>query len=184
MSTSDSSAYPPVNFQRQRPSRARVMSGDIFTMRIPDGRFLFGRVVKTGAKCFGPNCILVYVFRYLSAEPVPPRRLQVEDLLIPPVTINRLGWSRGYLMTVERRPFEEGERWPVHYFELADERGRWGRRRYVDEDGESVGRPPRGRLVGVAGLGNYRTLDDDVSRALGIPLVPEPDPRLAALLGR
>lgn len=175
--------YPQVNFQVLRPSRARLVAGDIFTMRLPDGRYIFGRVVRTDASCFGPGCKLVYVFRHESHDPTPPARLLVKDLLIAPATINRLGWSRGYFMTVGSRPFEDGERLPIHFF-LELRRGRWGRRLYVDEDGRSVGRPPRGTPVGTAGLGNYRTLDDDVSRALGIPLAPEPNPRISALRGQ
>jgi Immunity protein 26 len=167
--------YPPVNFKRLRPSRAKIASGDIFTMRLPDGRYVFGRVVRTDANCFGPNCILVYVFRYLSPGPDPPARLLVKDLLIPPTTINRLGWSRGYFLTVGRRPFEDGERLSNHYFRDV-RRGRSGETLYVDENGKPLGRPPRGALVRRAGLGNYRTVDDDVSDALGIaPAAPETD---------
>jgi hypothetical protein len=98
----------------------------------------------------------------------------VEDLLIPPATINRLGWSRGHFMTVERRKFEDGERLPDHYFE-SGRRDRWNRRQYVDEDQQPVGHPPKGMVVGQAGLGNYRTIDDAVSEALGIPLAPDVD---------
>jgi hypothetical protein len=161
---------PPVNFGMQRPSRARLQAGDIFTMKVPDGRFLFGRVVRTDADCFGPRCILIYVFRYLSEKPVPPARLLVSDLLIPPETINRLGWSRGYLMTVDHRPFEDGERMAVHYFKQR----RNGEVRYLDEDRQPLGEPPPGTMVGWFGLGNYRILDDAVSGALGIPLAPDP----------
>lgn len=161
--------YPPVNFRTLQPSRSRLHAGDVFAMQIPDGRYLFGRVVRTDANCFAPGCILVYVFRYLSDAPRPPRRLYVEDLLIPPATINRLGWSRGYLMTVERRPFEDGERMPIHYFM---ER-RYGGIRFLDEDRHPLGQPPEGTKVGWSGLGNYRTLDDDVSKALGIAPVPD-----------
>lgn len=175
--------YPPVNLQVQRPYRARLHPGDIFTMQIPDGHYVFGRVVRTDAACFGPKCTLVYVFRYLSRDATPPERLLVTDLLIPPATINRLGWSRGYMVTVANRAFGEGERMPVHYFRDSETPKRFRRRRFLDEDHLPVGRPPRGTLVGGAGLGNYRTLDDAISRALGIPLAPEPDPRLAALLG-
>jgi hypothetical protein len=166
--------YPPVNFRRLRPSRTRLAAGDIFTMRLPDDRYLFGRIVRTDAHCFAPGCILVYVFRYLALEPVPPPVLRVKDLLIPPATINRLAWSRGYFMNVGRRGFGDGERLSVHYFEDI-RRGRFGRRLYVNEDQEQVGPPPRGTLVGYAGLGNYRTIDDAVSEALGIPIAPGSD---------
>jgi hypothetical protein len=141
-------------------------------MRLPDDRYIFGRVIRVDAHCFAPNCILVYVFRYTSQVPVPPRRLLAKDLLIPPTTINRLGWSRSYFMTVERRAFEEGERLLVHYF-VSGRQDRWGRTQFVDEDRRPVPRPPKGTLVGLSGLGNYLTIDDDVSRALGIPLAPE-----------
>jgi hypothetical protein len=73
-------------------------------------------------------------------------------------------------MNVGHRSFSEGERLPVHYFEDTLGRDRLGRRRYVDEDRKPVGRPPRGLLVGETGLGNYRTVDDAVSEALGITL--------------
>lgn len=165
------SEYPPSNFRRRKPSRSRLHAGDVFAMQLPDGRYLFGRVVRTDTNCFAPGCILVYVFRYLSNSPTPPRRLHVEDLLIPPQTINRLGWSRGYLMTVARRPFEDGERMPVHYF--MERRGRFGRIRFLDEDRQLLGQPPEGTKVGWSGLGNYRTLDDEVSKALGIPMAPD-----------
>jgi Immunity protein 26 len=164
-------ANPPTNFQQLVSSRARPEPGDVFTTQIPDGRYLFGRVIRTDARCFGPGCILVYVFRYLSDEPVAPARLLLSDLLIPPAMVNRLGWSRGYFMTIERRPFLEGERFPTHYFEDG-RRGRFGKRLYVNEDNEPVDPPPRGYPVRMMGLGNYRTVDDEVSDALGIPVAP------------
>lgn len=164
-------------------------------MQIPDGRYLFGRVVRTDANCFAPDCILVYIFKYQSETPTPPARLLVSDLLIPPQTINRLGWSRGYLMTVERRPFEMGERMLVHYFkQRRDAPGPMGRLSrllgrhepavvYVDEDRMPVKPPPLGTPSDWQGLGNYRTLDDMVSSALGIPLASE-IPSVDATLSR
>jgi hypothetical protein len=96
-------------------------------------------VVRTDAHCFGPGCILIYVFRHLSNEPVPPPRLLVTDLLIPPANVNRIGWSRGRFMTVDRRPFEKGERLPQHYFRTLRRR-RFGQAIYVNEDQAPVGR--------------------------------------------
>ena len=157
---------PATNFQPLTPSRRRLQPGDIFAMQLPDRRFIFGRVVRTDADCFAAGCILIYVFGHTSDTPVPPARLLVHDLLIAPMTINRLGWSRGYFMTIDSRPFEEGERLPVHYFE----RTRWGETEYVDEDRQAVGQPQEGTPVGFQGLGNYLTVDHDVSIALGIPL--------------
>jgi Immunity protein 26 len=167
--------YPPANFLPQRPYRKKLHPGDIFTMRLPDGRYLFGRVVRTDADCFGPTCILVYVFRYLSESNSPPDRLLVQDLLVPPQLVNRLGWSRGYFETIGNRPFADGELMPVHYFRRVRHRDLAEPPviTYIDEDQKAVPQPPDGVLVGGAGLGNYRTVDDAIAVALGIPVAPE-----------
>ena len=147
--------------------------------------------MRTDARCFGPSCILIYIFRHRSEASVPPPRLLIRDLLLPPRTINRLGWSRGYFLTVAHRPFEDGERMPVHYFKQERSRpdpesfvDRYIKRKrsrpngepfveFVDEDQQPTGHPPAEALVGWAGLGNYRTVDDEVSIALGIPLASD-----------
>jgi hypothetical protein len=141
-------------------------------MQLSDGSFLFGRVVRTDANCMGPNCYLVYVFRHRSAQPDPPPRLLVRDLLIAPFLINRLGWSRGYLTTIENRAFEEGELLAVNHFRDAILRDRPPDDQFVNEDGQPVPPPPAGQPVGWFGLGNYRSLDDAVSTALAIKLAP------------
>jgi hypothetical protein len=106
---------------------------------LPDDTYLFGRIVRTDAQCFASGCVLIYVFSYRATEPVPPPALLVKDLLIPPATINRLGWSRGYFLNVGHRGFGDGERLPVHYFEDTLRRDRLGRRRYVDEIANRLG---------------------------------------------
>jgi len=158
---------PLVNFRNLGASRPRLAPGDVFVMQIPDGTHLFGRLVRTDASCFGPNCVLVYVFSYRSPSPEPPPQLLVQDLLIAPVCVNRLGWSRGYFRRVGHRPFRAGERLAQHYFKDSQ------RQRFVEEDRRPLPTPPPGTLVGQSGLGNYRTLDDQVSDALGIPRVPD-----------
>ncbi len=159
-------------------------------MQMPDGRFLFGRVVRTLTR--SDRLALVYVFRYLATGPIAPARLLVSDLLIPPATINRIGWSRGFLSTIDNRPFEAGERLTTHYFRGLDPEPSAGQGRsrirralgrflpqrgidaaFEDEDGQPLGQPPPGTPIGEAGIGNYRTLDDQVSTALGIPLAPD-----------
>jgi len=177
-STSDHASYdygvpshPPTNLQLLAPSRRNVREGDIFTMQLPDSSYLFGRVVRTDADCFAPGCILIYIFSYRETAPLPPRGLLVRDLLIPPRTINRLGWSRGYFQTIGNRAFEDGERLAIHYFKPNVRRT--GGPEYVDEDGRSLASPPDGVPVGSSGLGNYRTVDDEISDALGIPPAPE-----------
>lgn len=161
------------NFQQLKPYRRKLLPGDIFVMQLPDRQYLFGRVVRVDANCFAPNCILIYIFRYRSDQPEPPSRLLVIDLLIEPQLVNRLGWSRGYFVTVDNRPFERGERLEINYFRDSVRSGPSGEPLYVDEDRRPVGNPPPEQLVGPKGLGNYLTVDDAVSKALRIPLAPD-----------
>ena len=164
-------AAPTTNLMVLVPSRRRVRAGDVFALR-PSGRdYLFGRVIATDA-AIGPitNVILIYVFDYEAAKPSAPEDLTPDRLLIPPVVINRLPWSRGYFQHLEQRPITERERLPMHIFKSSNGR-------LYDEYGRRLDSLPtidRGRpVVGQYGLHSFRTVDDEVSRALGIPLAPD-----------
>jgi hypothetical protein len=136
-------------------------------MRPLDGPYLFGRVISTNANPLGvggANLIYVYSARSEDKHSIPA--LLPTQLLIPPLMTNRLPWLRGYFELVENRPLTAADRLPQHCFQ--DSRGR-----YRDE----LGRPVAGAVdpVGEFGLHSYRTIDDAVSQALGIPLAPEDD---------
>jgi len=78
---------------------------------------------------------------------------------------NRLPWSKGYFEFVENRSLGPTDVLPQHCFK---DDVRWG---YRDERGDRLERPvePGGEW----GLHSYRTIDDEISKALGIPLAPE-----------
>lgn len=156
------------NMQVLKPSRKAPKMGDIFVCR-PAGRgYFFGRVVATDARIRTmENCILLYVFAIESDAKQPPERLSAMQLLIPPLMTNRLSWSRGYFDTVAHRGFEPGERLPVHCF-----RDLFFKEypRYWDEYNHEL--PQKREPCGGYGLDSYRTIDDAISKALGIPLVP------------
>ena len=101
----------------------------------------------------------------LQALVEPDRaHLSPSALLVPPMMTNRLPWSRGYFQTVAQWPLKPGDTLAQHCF-LSPLRGR-----YFDETYNELPGPvePVGALV----LDSYRTIDDVISEALGVDLVP------------
>lgn len=138
--------------------------GDTFVMRPPDGRFLFGRVIDTDANPLGVGGgALIYVYRVRAPAKLPVPELLRGELLVPPMITNRQPWSRGYFEHVENRPLTSMDRLPRHCFR--DARG-W----YFDQTGARLDGPTE--PVGTWGLHSYRTIDDEISKALDIPLAP------------
>lgn len=156
---------PPNLAVLQKSRKPQV--GDIFAMLPPDGAFLFGRVISTTASFGGkPIATLIYIYqpRSRSADEIP--ELSPRQLLLPPILTNTLGWSRGYFQRVARRPLEAQDVLEQHCFQ-----GGFGKQRgYFDERGRRLPGPVE--PVGVTGLASYRSIDDAVSRALGLLLAP------------
>ena len=157
-----------VNFERLRPSRKKLAPGDIFAMRPPDGRYLFGRVILADLprnRAPMPRSYLIYVYSVRSdLKGLNPDQLTVDRLLLPPMFINRLPWSRGYFETVAHRPLKREDLVQQYCFR------RWTGK-YVDETGKELS--SRLEPCGDWALDSYRTIDDQVSDALGIPRTPE-----------
>ena len=162
-------AEATTNLQVLKPSRSKLRAGDVFVMLPPDGMFLFGRVVSVDLprqRAPMPGSNLIYVYRHRSADKEPDReKLDPEDLLLPPLFTNRLPWSRGYFVTVAHWPLQPDDLRSQHCF-LSTSRGR-----YFDEMGHELPGPIE--QVGDWGLNSYRTIDDDISDALGIERVPQ-----------
>lgn len=155
-----------MNLAILKKSRREPREGDIFVMLPPDGQFLFGRVIDTNARPFGPDFrgVLIYIYRTRAAVKTPAPELRRSDLLIPPKMTNRLPWSRGYFEHLEERPLSSEDRLPQHCFK--DTLGG-----YRDQAGDVVPGPVE--PVGLFALSSYRTIDDAISEALGIPLAPD-----------
>lgn len=158
------------NIRVLNPSRRRLQTGDIFTIGLPHDTFMHGRVIavdlpRERAPMPGANLIYIYAAKSDSKQP-HLESLTPEALLVPPLFINRLPWSRGYFETVAHQPLREDDMLSAHYFWSAS------RAKYVDEHGnvlDFVPAPP----VGDWGLHSFRTVDDLVSAAVGI--APAPD---------
>lgn len=156
------------NLRVLKPSRKKPQAGDLFAMQLPDERFLFGRVVTTEARV-GPmeGVILIYVYRpRFDSKDVPERSaLSVERLLVSPMMTNRLPWSKGYFETVAHWPIDPGDVLEQHCFFSP------GMARYFDEWGNDLPGPVE--PVGDRGLHSFRTIDDEISDALGFERVPD-----------
>jgi hypothetical protein len=77
---------------------------------------------------------------------------------------NRLSWSRGYFETVAHRNLEDDVLHPHCFYS-------YNFRRYFDEYRNEL--PERIEPCGIFALRSFRTIDDAVSEALGIPLAPD-----------
>jgi hypothetical protein len=163
-------ALPPTNFQVLKRTRKKPEVGQVFAMRLYDGRYLFGRVVFVDPHRLGPVAgYLVYVYKAVGETPDPPwAELTPDNLLIAPHFVSDLGWTRGYFMTVGQRPIGRGDLLKRHCFI------KWVGEPlspvYVDEHGNRVKRPTE--PCGTAGLSNYMVLDDFITDKLGLPHAP------------
>lgn len=154
-----------MNLTVSKKTRRAPEVGDIFIMQPPDGQFLFGRVISTDAAGpMGVGCVLVYVYRRRASMKAPAPELLRDQLLVPPMMTNKLPWTKGYFEYVENHPLSAMDRLQQHCFR--DTRG-W----YFDEHGARL--PGATEPVGSWGLDSFRTIDDKISRALGIPLAPD-----------
>ena len=152
-------------------SRKMPHSGDVFAVGLPDATFLFGRVVSTDARWTTADgadpAILIYLYRERSATKAAPDRsvMRPDRLLFSPIMTNRLPWTRGYFETLANVPLEQDDVLRRHCF-LSASRGR-----YFDDHGNELAGPIE--PVGDYALHSFRTIDDQISDAVGIPRVPE-----------
>jgi len=155
-----------MNMQVLKRSRTPPLAGGIFAYRLKGHPFGFGRVIRLGTKIGGfEDVLLIYIFRAFSMDKNAIPELTKRDLLIPPLGINRRPWTMGYFETVAHRALENRDVLSVHCFrdEIAE--------RYCDEFGKTL--PRRREPCGFFGLESFRTLDVELSIALGVP--PSPD---------
>jgi hypothetical protein len=141
-----------------------VREGDVFAFAVDDERYFFGRVIRTGVSVGGfPGGVMIYLYRAasISKERVP--RLRKEELLLPPLATNRLPWSRGYFETIASAELQPSDVLARHCFRNV-------KGEYLDEMSRPMSSPVE--PVGDYSLESFRSIDDLVSDALGIPPRP------------
>jgi hypothetical protein len=153
-----------MNLKVLKKTRHAPQPGDIFVMQ-PDDHFLFGRVINTQANPLGVGGgILVYIYSTRSHSKLPPPNISPTQLLVPPLITNRQPWSKGYFEHVGNQPLGTEDVLKQHCF--VDTRG-W----FFDHMGSRL--REQHHPVGQWGLHSYRTIDDDISKALNIPLAAD-----------
>ncbi len=152
-----------MNLKVLKRSRHKPKAGDIFVMQLLDYEYLYGRVINIDADPLGVGVgILIYIYSARSNNKLLIPKLSIDDLLIPPIITNRLPWSKGYFEHVEYRELMPQDILKQHSFFDSF------RKCYCDEYGNTF--INSGSIVGDWGLHSYRTIDDAISTALGIPL--------------
>lgn len=157
------------NLRVIKASRKKPERGDVFAMQIPDGTYIFGRVIRANLappQAPMPEAYLIYVYQVQSETLVAPMEaLGPDGLLLPPVFINQMPWVKGFFHTVTSPTVSPADLLDRHCF--------WDGLRdvHIDEN-QRVVTSPSSRLCGEWSLMSYRWLDDQISDALGIPRVP------------
>ena len=162
------------NLRVLQKSRAVPQRGDLFVMQLPDSQYLFGRVILADVpldRAPMPGVNLIYIYdRPSVTTDLESADLRPGRLLIPPVWINRLPWTKGYFKTVGRRDIGKFDVLQQHcFFRTSLSPTKPGD--FVDETGKRLGR--KSDPCGEWALFSYRWIDDHVSDAMGIARVPE-----------
>jgi hypothetical protein len=154
-----------MNLAVLKKSRRGPHKGDIFVMSPADRLFLYGRVISTEARV-GPmkNSVLIYIYDIRSSGKLPIPELSPDMLLVPPVLTNRLPWRHGYFETLVNKELTESDQLKKHCFRSLSTG------KYYDEFNHELDGPVE--RVGIRALSSFRSIDDKISKALGIPLAP------------
>jgi Immunity protein 26 len=162
------------NLQVLKRSNRPPVGGDVFFMQLPNGLYLFGRVIFADvpqSRAPMPGANLIYVYDVQSPMQQPDyAELLPNKLLIPPLWTNKLPWTKGYFQHVENRPLGDFELLRRHCFRRAPV-GPNSSPKFVDESGVELAE--RIEPCGEWGLVSYRWIDDHLSDALGMRRVPD-----------
>jgi hypothetical protein len=170
-------------------TRTPPRAGDLFVCNMRGERWVAGRVVHTNCRMMSREDghePLLYFYRMDVDDPMKLRPPFRPDLLIPPEITNFLGWKYGYFKTIGNYPMNPEERLPRHYFMLSLNPIQWGDPEavYCDEFYDKSPQPGKYNIGRGSGLASYRGIDDCLSEALGIPLVPDEDAKATAISAR
>lgn len=165
------------NLEVLKRSRQQPSAGDIFVLKPKDRDFYFGRVINPQveilpmfpSKSHKPNPdwmgALVYIYDVHAPDKLPIPEMKHDRLLLPPLILDWVCWSNGYVQTVASVPLTSQDVLPRHcFYDVVEEQ-------YLNEFGRRVAK--RTEPCGIHGLTPFRGLDDEVSRAIGITLAPD-----------
>ena len=162
------------NLRVLKKSRRAPEPGDVFAAQLPDGGYLFGRVILANVPQRSapmPGANLIYIYSHRSPAPtIDEGKLLPGRLLLPPVWTNNLAWTKGYFYTVANQPLRTFDLLRQHCFRRVALRPGVPEK-FLDEGGLEL--KHRYEPCGEWALASYRWIDDHVSDAMGVPRVPD-----------
>jgi len=134
--------------------------GDLFRYSPQAGIYGWGRLIKRGGFFrMGFDLNLVYIYDAWGETKPSPELLTPRNLLIGPIIVNNLGWSRGYWQIVEREPPLSEDILKRHIFISFGGRGPKDFI-YVDEAGDKVYWPSVIKdPLSQSGIANFNLVD-------------------------
>jgi len=152
-----------MNLRKISKAKKSPQAGDIFIFTLDRTEYMFGMIVTTKAR-IGPmeECVLIYIYSHATKDPSKVPELLKHDLLVPPMMTNKRPWTMGYFKTITHTNISHADTFPAHCFKSS-------RGRYYDEWGHQI-KPNLKIPCGEWGLQSYRTIDDTISKALGLQL--------------
>lgn len=148
----------PMILEKLRKRQARPATGEVFRIKVVDGRHFFGLVVDADLDGpMGPGAILAVILAGSSesGEPPAPDELRARPLLIPPFIVNQRPWTLGYAERIALRADPPDV--PLVFWHPVTQR-------YVDSTGRPIASdPPDPPMVGDWSVGNELTLADSLT---------------------
>ncbi len=146
-----------------KKSRSKVKTGDIFVLKPKGFDYYFGRTMSIDANCgFGQGAVLIYIYNIKSKDKNIIPVLNKNKLLLSPLFTNYLPWSKGYFETIGNRSLTVEDTFTQHCFKHPE------KDIYYNEFGDKLDKEYL--PVGFYGLSSYKSIDDKISKVLGIPL--------------
>lgn len=158
-------------------SRKKPQVGDIFVFKNKYKGYGWGRVILLEPKMgFGvpypiKEASIIYVYNVFTNDISKIPELKRNNFLLPPLIINRRGWLDGYFQTIQNTPITQDDVFAQNMFKykVKDEL------QYRNQEGVEINKTSLGEDCSWWGIGNHRTLDDQISIALNLPLAPVDD---------
>ena len=147
-------------------SRKKLRPGDIFVQKFSIlDKYIWGRVISTTADA-GPFGLknLIYIYHVLTTDIDDIPELKKNNLLIPPLLTNRLGWSRGYYKTIANMPLTQDDVYQPHCFHF------FSMNQYRDENAMVMDKPCP--PVGSWAMTGYIAIEAEICRTLNLPFDP------------
>lgn len=152
-----------MNARFLRRSRHKPAVGDLFALNMLGTRWVVGRVIRTDARHFSNNDLLLYFYK-IEMDPFAVQTPIKPELLIPPSITSDMGWRYGFYYHVRNAPLVDGEVLERHVFDQSATKPG-----YCDEYNRPTEPPDPAVGCVHSGSASAQLIDMRLSTALGIP---------------